>query len=60
MIFFSQMAASFVTSLLVATLPIYLSRTGARETEIGILIGVYSVTALASRPFVGKGLLRYP
>ena len=58
--FFSQMGASFSTALLIPTLPIYLSKTGAKEAEIGILIGVYSVTALAGRPFVGKALLRHP
>ena len=46
--------------ILVPTLPIYLSRSGADETEIGFLVGIFFVSALVFRPFVGKALQRIP
>jgi hypothetical protein len=55
--FFSQLIFSFVVHLLTPTLPIYLSRAGSTEVEIGILIGIYGVTSLLSRPFIGRELL---
>jgi MFS family permease len=33
---------------------------GSEETEIGVLIGVFFVSSLVLRPFVGKALLRIP
>jgi MFS family permease len=45
---------------LTPTLPIYLSRLGSKETEIGVLVGIFFVSSLVSRPFVGKALLRIP
>jgi MFS family permease len=34
--------------------------SGSTEAEIGVLIGVFFVSSLALRPFVGKALLRTP
>jgi MFS family permease len=45
---------------LTPTLPIYLSRLGSKETEIGVLIGIFFVSSLVFRPFVGKALLTIP
>jgi MFS family permease len=58
--FFAQFSISFVICLLVPTLPIYLSRQGSTEVEIGILIGVLGFASLVLRPPVGRGLLRIP
>jgi len=58
--FFAQFAFSSVYCILLPTLPIYLSRRGSPEAEIGFLIGVFSVSSLVLRPFVGKALLRIP
>jgi MFS family permease len=44
---------------LTPTLPIYLTKLGSNEREIGILIGFLAVAALASRLFVGRALLKY-
>ncbi len=44
---------------LTPTLPLYLSRLGSTEREIGILIGIFAVAALLSRVFVGGALLKY-
>jgi predicted MFS family arabinose efflux permease len=44
---------------LTPTLPIYLTRLGSDEREIGVLIGVFAVASLASRLFVGGALLTY-
>lgn len=58
--FFAQFTFSSVFSLLIPTIPIYLSRMGAREAEIGVLVGSLSVSSLVLRPLVGKALLRIP
>lgn len=58
--FFAQFTFSSVFYLLIPTLPIYLSNLGAKEAEIGVLIGAFSVSALVLRPVVGKALLRVP
>ena len=56
----SQFIFLAVFHLLVPTLPLYLSRSGASEAEIGVLIGVFFVSSLIFRPLVGKALLRIP
>ena len=58
--FFAQFVFSSVFCILLPTLPIYLSRLGSTKAEIGILIGIFSVSSLILRPFVGRGLLRIP
>ncbi len=58
--FFSQFVFISVFYILIPTLPIYLLRSGCKEAEIGVLIGVFFVSALALRPFVGRALLRIP
>jgi MFS family permease len=58
--FFSQFAFISVFYILIPTLPIYLLQSGSKEAEIGVLIGVFFVSALALRPFVGRALLRIP
>jgi MFS family permease len=55
---FAQFAFTFVFSLLIPTLPIYLSRVGSTEVEIGILIGSFFLSSLVLRPFVGRALLK--
>ena len=49
---------SSVYCILIPTLPIYLSRIGATEIEIGILIGTLGLSSLALRPIVGRFLLK--
>ncbi|MEI9477432.1 MAG: MFS transporter [Deltaproteobacteria bacterium] len=58
--FLSQFVFSFAFSMLIPTLPIYLSRLGSREEEIGILIGVLSFSSVVLRPSVGRLLSRVP
>lgn len=58
--FFAQFTFSSIFYTLIPTLPIYLSRLGAKEAEIGVLIGVFSVSSLVCRPIVGKALLKIP
>jgi MFS family permease len=58
--FLSQFVFFFAFSMLIPTLPIYLSRLGSREEAIGILMGVFSVSSLVFRPSVGKLLSRVP
>ncbi len=55
--FIAQFTFSLVFCILIPTIPIYLLRWGAKEGEIGFLIGVFSVSSLILRPFVGKALL---
>jgi len=54
--FFAQFAFTFVFHILVPTIPIYLSRLGSTEVEIGILIGALGISSLVLRPIVGKKL----
>ena len=56
--FFAQFAMLSVFYLLIPTLPIYLSRLGSNEVEIGILIGIFMLSSVALRPFVGRALLK--
>ncbi len=58
--FFAQFAFSSVFSILIPTIPIYLSKMGAEEAEIGVLVGSLSVSSLVLRPVVGRALLRIP
>jgi MFS family permease len=58
--FLAQFAFSSVYFILIPTFPIYLSRSGSPEAEIGVLIGVFSVSSLVLRPFVGRALLKIP
>ena len=39
--------------LLLATMPLYVLQMGGRETEVGLIMGVVAVTALAVRPLSG-------
>ncbi len=58
--FLGQFTFSSVFHILIPTLPIYLSRLGSTEVEIGILIGSVGVSSLVFRPFIGRALLRIP
>jgi MFS family permease len=58
--FFAQFTFTFVIFSLLPTLPIYLSRLGSEEVEIGVLIGSSAVSSLIIRPFVGRALLKIP
>ncbi len=58
--FFLQFVFSSVFCILIPAIPIYLTRFGAREGDIGILIGVVSVSSLILRPFVGRALVTIP
>lgn len=42
------------------SLPIYLSRLGSPEREIGVLVGTIGIAALISRLLVGRVLRRFP
>jgi MFS family permease len=57
---FSQFAFISVFYILIPTLPIYLLKSGCGEVEIGVLIGIFFLSALALRPFVGRALVRTP
>jgi len=56
--FFGQFAFASVIFVLVPTLPIYLSRLGSTEVEIGILIGAFGISSLVLRPIVGRALVK--
>jgi fucose permease len=44
---------------LIPTLPIYLTKLGSNERQIGVLVRVMGITALVSRFFVGGVLTKY-
>lgn len=58
--FFAQFAFSSVFCILIPAIPIYLLRSGSKEGEIGFLVGIFSVSSLILRPFVGRALLSIP
>jgi len=58
--FLAQFTLAFVFFNLIPTLPIYLSRLGSTEVEIGVLIGISALSSLFLRPFVGRALLKIP
>ena len=58
--FFAHFALLSIFYILIPTLPIYLSRLGSNEEEIGILVGVFTLSSVVLRPFVGRALLRFP
>src|SRR5512143_1095942 len=58
--FISQFTFSIAYHVLYPTLPIYLSRFGCTEVDIGVLIGVLGVSSLVLRPFIGRALLTTP
>jgi MFS family permease len=51
---------SLILQSLIPTLPIYLSRLKCTEVEIGVLIGIFMVSSLALRPFLGRALIKIP
>jgi len=57
---FAQFTFQSAFTILVPTIPIYLSRFQAKEAEIGFLIGVFSLSSLILRPIVGSALLNIP
>jgi MFS family permease len=42
--------------MLIPTLPVYMEQQGGGELAIGMVIGVFTLSALITRPFAGKGL----
>jgi MFS family permease len=58
--FLAQFAFSFVSFILIPTIPVYLSRFEAKAGEIGFLVGILSASSLIPRPFIGRALLRIP
>jgi len=39
---------------LIVTLPIYLLKIGGKESAIGLIIGIFTIAGVVSRPFFGK------
>jgi len=59
LVVFAFFAVCAAFHALTPTLPIYLSRLGSSEREIGVLMGTFAIAALVSRVFVGGALLRF-
>ena len=57
---FAQFTFAFVYHSLIPTLPIYLSRLGSTEAEIGVLIGIFFFSSVVLRPFIGRALTKIP
>ena len=60
LVLFAQFNFSLVFQILIPTLPIYLSRLGSTEAEIGVLIGSFFFSSLILRPFIGRALTKIP
>jgi len=52
--FLAQFAFSFVSFILVPTIPIYLSRFQAKAGEIGLLVGILSVSDCSNKKRIDK------
>lgn len=59
LVFLGFFAFLFAYFTLVPTLPIYFKKLGANEGQIGVLVGIYSVSSLVSRLLAGGALTRY-
>jgi MFS family permease len=57
--FFAVFAFAAAAQALIPTLPIYFTKLGSNEREIGVLIGIAAVASLVSRLFVGGALLKF-
>jgi MFS family permease len=57
--FFVLFAFILAHYMLTPTLPIYLKGLGAREAEIGVLVGAFGLSSLFLRLIVGQALLTY-
>jgi MFS family permease len=57
--FFGYFALLFACFAFLPTLPIYLTRLGSSEREIGVLVGIFGVSALVSRLVAGGVLTKY-
>ncbi len=53
---FSNLFLFFSFQMLIPTLPAYVALAGGDALIIGWVIGIYTISALISRPFVGKAL----
>lgn len=43
-------------TVLLATLPLYVVQAGVRQSEVGLVIGIFAVAALLTRPFAGTAV----
>ena len=57
--FLAQFTFSFVSFILIPTIPIYLSTFQAKGGEVGFLVGILSLCSLIPRPFIGRALQRF-
>jgi MFS family permease len=52
--------ASFTSFyFLLATLPVYLVKLGGSSSHVGLIIGIFSATAVGLRPFIGRSTDRH-
>lgn len=58
--FLAQFTLSSSFFILLTTLPIYLSKLGIKESEIGLLMGIFALSSIFLRPLIGKALLKNP
>ena len=56
--FFSAAFATFSTfgsfQILMAAMPFYIVTVGGKESDVGVVMGIFAITALLTRPFAGQ------
>ena len=52
----SNLFLTFSFQMLIPTLPVYVSERGGDELAVGMVISVFTISALLTRPFAGKAL----
>lgn len=56
LIFLVNLVIFFAFQMLLPTLPVYAEKLGGSETVMGLIIGVFTISALLVRPFAGQML----
>ncbi len=59
LVFIAFFAFVSANHALIPALPVYLTKLGSNERQVGVLVGVMGIAALVSRFFVGGALTRY-
>lgn len=55
---FSNLFLFFSFQMLIPTLPFYVTQKGGDESAVGLVIGIFTISALITRPFAGNLLNR--
>ncbi|NEW05238.1 MFS transporter [Paenibacillus sp. SYP-B3998] len=55
----SNLLLFFSFQMLIPTIPTHVSQLGGNDVQVGLVIGVFTISSLLTRPFAGKALDRF-